>query len=99
MPRSDIVAGYLVAHPDLTELVGEMAAALVEEFRGERSELELTLYQDPEIEDQYLVYYVRVAEYDDSLMPRLRAATAPFLERRGQTDGWVLATTEYEPLR
>ena len=97
--RTDVVAGYLAAHPDLTELVGEVAAALVEEFRGERSEIEPPLYQDPEIEDQYLAYYVRVPRYDDSLLPRIRAVSEKVDNRFPLGPNWVHVTTDSRPMR
>ena len=40
-PCPGAVAAYLRAYPDLVPLVGEMAAALVDEFRSTRSEIEL----------------------------------------------------------
>ena len=92
------IAAYLREHPDLTEIVGEMAAALVEEFRGERSEIELVLYQDPEIDDRQLTIYVRVPEYDDSLMPRIDAVSERFDERLTHTSDLILITTDYHPV-
>src|SRR5438067_1686782 len=93
------VATYLSAHPNLTELVGEKAAALVEEFRGERSEIELVLYQDPEIDDRQLTFYVRVPDYDDSLMPRLDAVWEQVDGRYPPTHDWVLVTTDHRPIQ
>lgn len=97
-PRPDAVNEYVRAHLELADLVRDMAAALVEEFRGERSQIELDLYQDPEIDDRYLTLIVRLPEYDDSLMPRIKAVTRPFDDRRAKTDGWILITSDYEPI-
>jgi hypothetical protein len=98
VPRPDAVAEYLRAHPDLVAVVREMAAALVKEFRGEPSEIELALYQDPEIDERYLTYYVRVPEYDDSLMPRIRAVSEQVDSRYPPTPEWVLVTTDHRPM-
>jgi hypothetical protein len=98
VPRPAVVAEYLGTHPDLVQIVRDMAAALVEEFGNERSEIELALYQDPEIDDRYLTFYVRIPIYDDTLMPRLEAVSERFDDRRSRGDGWVLITTDHEPI-
>ena len=97
--RPDAVNEYVRAHPKLADLVRDMAAALVDEFRGERSEIELALYQDPEIDDRQLTFYVRLPEYDDSLVPRLEAVSEQVDSRFPPTPEWVLVTTDYHPMR
>jgi len=97
VPWPDGVNAYVRAHPELADLVRDMAATLVEEFRNGRSEIELDLYQDPEIDDRYLVLYVRLPEYDGSLMPRIKAVTTRFDDRRAKMDGRILITSDYEP--
>jgi len=97
--RPDEIAQYLRKHPDLTAVVGEMAAALVEEFRGERSEIEVVLYQDPEIDDRYLTLYVRVPNYDDTLVPRLDAVWERVDSGYPPTPEWVQVTTDHRPIR
>lgn len=97
--RPDVVAGYIAAHPDLKQQVVEMAAALVEEFRGERSEIELALYQDPEIDDQHLTLYVRVPQYDDAFMERIEAVSERVESGLPPSSEWVLATTDFHPMR
>jgi hypothetical protein len=93
--RSGEIAGYLREHPDLIGLASEMARATAKEFRGERSHIELTLYQDPEIDDTYLAIYVRVPDYSQDLMSRLREVSRPFNERRARASGWILITTDH----
>jgi hypothetical protein len=97
--RPDEVVGYLHVHPELKEIVVEMAVALVEEFRGEHSEIELVVYRDPEIEDRSLTFYVRVAKYDDTLMPRLDAISRQFDEPFRQASDFVLITTDYQSVK
>ena len=83
------VAAYVRVHPDLASVVSEMAAALVSEFRGERSEIGLVLYRDPEIDDRQLTLYVRVPEYGEMLMPRLDAVWERVDSRFPPTPDWV----------
>ncbi len=97
VPRPDAVNQYVRAYPELADLARDMATALVEEFRGERSEIELDLYQDPEIDDRYLVFYVRLPEYDDSLMPRIRTISEQVDSRVPPTPEWVHVSTDYRP--
>ena len=97
--RLEEIVGYVRAHPHLKDLVTEMAAALVDEFRGERSEIELVLYQDPEIDDRQLTFYVRLPEYDDSLMPRIRAVSEHVDNRFPPGPDWVHVTTDFHPMR
>jgi hypothetical protein len=98
VPRPSAVAAYLQADPDLVPIVSGMATALVYEFRNERHEIELTLYEDPEIDDPHLVFYVRLPSYGESLMPRLDAVSEPFDEPLRTTSDRVLITTDYEPI-
>jgi hypothetical protein len=97
VPDPSVVVTYLGAHPDLIDIVRDLAATLVHEFRDERSEIELSVYEDPEIDDRSLTFYVRLPEYDESLMPRLDAVTEKFDERFTNSDDFVLVTTDYYP--
>lgn len=95
VPDPKSVATYLRAHADLVPIVRDLAVALVEEFRSEPAEIELSVYQDPEIDDPHLVFDVRLSRYDESFVPRLRAASEPFDRRRSTTDGWVIVSTDF----
>ena len=98
VPRPGAVADYLRARPDLAQIVAEMARALLQEFANEPSQIELDVYQDPEIDDRYLVYYVRLPEYDEGFVDRLERVSAQFDGRSGTVDDWVLVTTDYHPM-
>jgi hypothetical protein len=93
------IAQYLKLHPALTKIVSDMAAALVEEFRGELSEIELAVYQDPEIDDRYLIYFVRVPEYDETLSPRLDEVWTRVDSRFPPSGEWVQVSTDFQPMR
>lgn len=64
-PRPDRVAAYLWIYHDVHDIVIGFADALICEFRGERAEIELDLYGDPEIDDEYLTFLVHVPEYSE----------------------------------
>ncbi|MFN8635696.1 MAG: hypothetical protein U0893_17755 [Chloroflexota bacterium] len=99
VPRPSAVAAYLSVHPDLAPILSDMAGALVREFQPEPSEIELAVYQDPEIDDEYLTFYVRVLHYDDTLMSRLRAVAEPFDDRLAHASDIVLITTDHRSVR
>ncbi|SRR6266536_4406943 len=97
-PLPDRVAEYLRAHPDATDIVTGMAGELVREFQGEHAEIELDLYEDPEIDDQYLAFTVRKPTYEDKFVDRLLSVMAKFHEERGSASGWVMVSTDFRPL-
>jgi len=98
VPRPDEVDDFVRAHPELSDRLREMAAALLEEFRGDRSEIELVVYQDPEIDDRQLTFYVRLAEYDDSLLPRLHTVIEQVERRFPSSSDWILVTTDHRSI-
>lgn len=97
VPRPDAVEEYLQAHPDSADVIREFAAALVDEFRRDRSAIVLDAEDDDYIDEKDLVFTVRVATYDDSFMDRLHAVEERFDDRLAQTSGSVYATTDYIP--
>jgi len=99
VPRTSAVAAFLDGRPLLAQIVSEMAPAILREFAGEPSEVVLDVYEDPEIDDyRYLVYYVRLPDYDVSIMDRLDRVAEPFEARTGESGEWVLITTDYHPM-
>jgi hypothetical protein len=90
---------YLRAHPDLMDVVEAMATALVEEFKEERHEIELVVYQDPEIEDRQLTFFVRVMDYDDAFGSRMNAVWESVDRRHAPTPDWILVTTDFRPVQ
>jgi hypothetical protein len=99
VPKPADIESYLRVHPDLVRIVREMAVALVEEFRSERSEIELALYQDPEIDDRYLTFNVRLPTYDEMVIPRLRSVWEQVDRRFPPAPEWVQVTTDYRPIQ
>jgi hypothetical protein len=98
VPHPDVIAEYLSGRPGLANQVQTMAAALLEDFRNDRSEIELVVYQDPEIDDRQLTFYVRLAEYDDSLMPRLHTVVEQVERQFPPSSDWILVTTDHRSI-
>jgi hypothetical protein len=55
----------------------------------------MDVYQDPEIDDNYLVLYIRLKHYDDSVIERLEEAEAEFLNQLVSKRGWIQLTTDF----
>jgi len=72
------VEQYLAFHPDLRSVLGPICSMAREAF-GEKAELELKLYRDPEMEDEYLTLYVRQVRYEADIMDRIE--TVPTITR------------------
>jgi hypothetical protein len=82
----------------LLPILHHIATALVDEFHGEHSEIELVVYQDPEIFGRSLTVYVRVSEYGDAFWSRLESVVSRFDDQfRGASDH-MLITTDYGPI-
>lgn len=84
---------YLLHFVDLAEVVSHAVETAQRHFP--EAQLVLDVYQDPEIDDEYLVLYVRVPHYDDSVMERIAAAEAEYLDMLADKSGWIQLTTDF----
>lgn len=84
---------YLLEFPDLIDVVPVAVDSAKQHFPD--AQLVMDVYQDPEIDDCYLVIYVRFKQYDDSIVERLKKARAAFLDRLVGKRGWIQLTTDF----
>ncbi len=98
IPRSDEIVAYLNAHPDLADLLPRVVAETRHEF-GPKSQLTLDIRCDLEINDEHLQLVIRLSSYDDTVMARLDAVTKPFDAELSQSSGYLLLTSDFQPLR
>lgn len=96
IPEPDEVTGYLGSHEDLMEVVSLASRCAREEF-GDRAELSLELYHDPEIADEYLTLYVRLPVYDKQLLSRLDDVRSRYRDLLADRSGWFHVTTDFRP--
>jgi hypothetical protein len=94
----DEIADYFRQHPELEELVARIAAGLRSRF-GDGTELVLTYYRDPEIDDPHLTLLVRQAPYAPDLLDQIDAVRAPFDQELEQSTGMLVVTTDFCPPR
>ncbi|HKV40380.1 MAG TPA: hypothetical protein VJX67_14300 [Blastocatellia bacterium] len=59
--------------------------------------LSLDLYHDPEIDDQYLVIYVRQPHYEPDILDQIDLVSEVFSEDLAALSGWLLVTTDFRP--
>lgn len=93
--RENEVRIYLLQHPELQELIPQAVAAVRKHIPD--AHLLLDVYSDPEIEDSYLVLYVRLPVYDETLLARIEQAEAEYIERLSNSTGWLQLTTDFQP--
>jgi len=87
------VREYLLHAANIAEVVSHAVEAAQRRFPD--AQLVLDVYQDPEIDDEYLVLYVRMLHYDDSVMERIAAAEAEYLDMLADKSGWIQLTTDF----
>ncbi len=92
---AELVCSYLHAYPDLMDTVRAMSLAVRREFPD--ACLTLTLYQDPEVEDEFLSLFVRREAYDGSETARIRRIHEQFRENTQGVSGWFLVLTDFQP--
>ncbi len=91
--KLSLVKSYLCQFPDLLSVV-PMAVNAAKKYFPE-DQLVMDLYQDPEISDCYIVLYVRLRKYDDSVVERLEKAEAEFLSHLANKKGWIQLTIDF----
>jgi hypothetical protein len=85
---------YLLQFIDLLNLIPHAVWVVRKHFPEAR--MVMTVYQDPEIEDRYLVLYIRLRQYDDSFLDRLEKAERDFLPLLTNKRGWIQLSTDFE---
>ncbi len=94
VPDPKDVQSYLKKHKKLAAILPAICRKTRNEF-GNRAELTLVVYRDPEIDDHYLALYVRLPSYDQGTMERIHQITSGFEEELTESSGWFLLTTDF----
>ena len=94
---SEKVSDYLLRFPDMLEAVNQVIRTVREHLP--EAQLELVVYHDPEIEDEYLVLYARFSQYTSAVMERIRAARRAYSPYKRGKSGWILLTTDFRQPR
>ncbi len=89
----DSVADYLSQFNELLGVIPKAVNAARKYFP--EAGLVMDVYQDPEIDDRYLVLRIRPECYDDSVIERLKKAESEFLDELAGKRGWIQLTVEF----
>jgi hypothetical protein len=93
------VRSYLRRHPEFDPTVPAVVQRAREEF-GDEAELELEVYHDPEIDDHFLILYIRLSRYDAEVMQRIDALWSTCVENALlKSEGWFSVTTDFRKLK
>lgn len=84
---------YMLQFPDMIE-VALVATQVARKYLSE-AQLTLEVYRDPEIEDRHLVLYVRLEQYDQSVMERIREVRKEYRRYLFGKKGWLHLTTDF----
>lgn len=88
------ICDYLNKFPDIIDIIPKAVSATREYFPD--AQIVLDLYIDPEIDDKYLVLYVRLKEYEGSIIELLDKARLEILDELKDKKGWIQITTDYK---
>lgn len=99
--QSREVERYLVRYPRLMPLLPEYAEAAREEFPD--ASIEVTVYRDPEEDEEYLVMYVRYNQYPAGILERVSKLRQQLRPRQRELlgveedAGLLFLTTDFQP--
>jgi len=92
------VREYLYRHPEIAELSKDVSD-LVYLYFDFKTQLSLEVVEDDDQEGEYLALYLRVPEYDESVMDRIKIIQESYYPLLSQMTGWFLFTTDFFPPR
>jgi hypothetical protein len=93
LTNPDGVADYLLQFSELLDVIPKAVNAARRYFP--EADLAMDVYQDPEIDDRYLVLRIRPECYDDSVIERLERAESEFIDELAGKKGWIQLTVEF----
>ena len=96
LENQERVREYLLRFPDLMDVIPHAIHSVLH-FLPE-SRLFLDVYCDPEVEDEYLILYVRLQNYDTSVIERIEAAEREYIDLLAEKKGWLQVTTDFREL-
>jgi hypothetical protein len=85
---------YLLDYSDMIELIPVIANIIKSNFPD--NQVVFDIYKDPEIDDRYIVIYVRSKSYDELFMKKLEDVESEFLDYLVDKKGWIQLTTDFK---
>jgi hypothetical protein len=98
IPEPVSLTKYLLIHPEIIDVMKCASEDALVSF-DKRAQLSLEVYTDPEIEDRYITLYVRLSDYDDQVLNRIKKIRKLYESMLADKDGWFLLTTDFRAPR
>jgi hypothetical protein len=93
LKSDDRIRQYLLRFPDLLDVIPRAIGGVRRHLP--ESQLFFDVYHDPEMEDEYLILYVRLKNYDVSVIERIEAAEREYIDLLAQREGWLQVSTDF----
>jgi hypothetical protein len=90
---------YLLSEPAKSSSLIDVIYKVIilkKEYFGDEAQLVLTLNVDPEIENEYLKFYIRQSDYPDDFMDRIARLRSNYYEDLRKNDIWILVSTDFK---
>lgn len=88
------VRDYFRRYPEIAELSRDVSKLVHRRFDF-RAQLSLEIQNDDVPDSEYLTIYIRVPEYDNSVMDRIREIRECYYDSLNNLTGWFLLTTDF----
>lgn len=92
------VRRYLYSHPEIADL-SRFVAEKVSRYFDYSAQLCLTVNGDHNPDSEYLALFLRVPNYDDTVMDRIGNIQKSYFDLLSTMTGWFLFTTDFCPPR
>lgn len=96
VPKPIDLSQYLSRHPGI-EIVAVSVCQKAATRLQWRGQLSLEVYHDPEVEDEYLILYLRQHKYDPHILDIIESLNRETETEKIRTSGWLLVTTDFQP--
>jgi hypothetical protein len=90
------VRGYLDRYPEITEILSVVSEQVYQYF-DYKAQLYLNINEDDDADSEYLALYLRVPNYDESVMHRIEKIQKGYYPLLDNATGWFLFTTDFLP--
>ncbi len=95
IPDPTGINDYLIENPDIMDFV-EPVTNMVTEYFDRNSQISIEVYHDPEIDDSYLVIYVRQNPYSGDIIESIDEINEQISNNlSGDVSGWISVTTDF----
>lgn len=92
--NTNYIRKYLLKFPDIINVLQLTVNMLIKQFPN--AQLIIDMYRDPEINDNYLVIYIRMKRYNKHFTKQLESVEAKLLDLLSNRTGWLQITTDFK---